>query len=55
MNTALYLLRCVQLGLSISDLELLEIGMVFDMFTEASNDEWKGWCQKATQADFDRF
>lgn len=54
-NTATYLLRCVQLGLSISDLELLEIGMVYDMFTEAGNDEWKGWRQKATQADFDSF
>ena len=55
MNTALYLLRCVQLGLSIADLELLEIGTVYDMFTEAANDDWTGWRQKATQADFDRF
>jgi hypothetical protein len=55
MNTALYLLRCVQLGLSIYDLELLEIGVIFDMFTEAANDDWNGWCQKATQADFDKF
>ena len=55
MNTVLYLLRCVQLGLSITDIELLDIGVIFDMFTEAANDEWNGWCQKATQADFDRF
>lgn len=55
MSTALFLLRCVQLGLSIADLELLEIGTVYDMFTEASNDEWDGWAQKATQADFDSF
>lgn len=55
MNTALYLLRCIQLGLSITDIELLDIGVIFDMFTEAANDEWNGWCQKATQADFDRF
>lgn len=55
MNTALYLLRCVQLGLSIADLELLEVGMIYDMFTEASNDEWNGWKQVATQEDFDRF
>ena len=54
-NTATYLLRCVQLGLSISDLELLEIGMVYDMATEAENDNWDGWRQKATQADFDSF
>jgi hypothetical protein len=55
MNTALFLLRCVQLGLSIYDLELLEIGVIFDMFTEAANDDWNGWSQKATQADFDKF
>lgn len=55
MNTALFLLRCVQLGMSVADLELLEIGMVYDMFTEATNDEWDGWCQKATQADFNKF
>lgn len=29
--------------------------MVYDMFTEASNDGWDGWSEKATQADFDRF
>lgn len=55
MNTALYLLRCVQLGLSMTDIELLDIGVIFDMFTEADNDDWDGWKQKATQADFDRF
>jgi hypothetical protein len=55
MNTALFLLRCVQLGLSIADLELLDIGVIFDMLTEAMNDQWDGWKQKATQADFDRF
>ena len=55
MNTALYLLRCVQLGLSIADLELLEIGMVYDIFTEAANDDWDGYAYKATQTDFDRF
>lgn len=55
MNTAIFLLRCVQLGLSISDLELLSVGMVFDMFTEAANDDWDGWCQRATQEDMDKF
>lgn len=55
MNTALYLLRCVQIGLSISDLELLEVGMIYDMFTESSNDDWDGWRQKATQEDMDKF
>ena len=54
MTTALYLLRCVQLGLSVADLELLEIGMVFDLFTEAANDDCD-WAYQATQTDFDRF
>lgn len=54
MTTALYLLRCVQMGLSIADLDLLEIGMVWDMATESTDDE-VDWPYKATQADFDRF
>ena len=32
MTTSLFLLRCVQLGLSIRDLDLLTIGMVNDMY-----------------------
>ena len=38
-----------------SDLEHMEIGMVFDMLTEKSNDDWDGWKQLATQDDFNRF
>lgn len=41
MTTPLFLLRCVQLGLSIRDLDLLTIGMVNDMFAESRNDEYK--------------
>ena len=37
------------------DLDLLDIGMIYDMFTEKSNDDYDGWRQVATQADFDRF
>ena len=55
MTTALYLLRCAELGLSMRDLELLEVGTVYDMFTEKSNDDWNGWKQIATQSDFDKF
>lgn len=47
------MLRCVQCGISISDLELLSIGMVNDMFVEAKNDEFK-YPIIATQADIDR-
>lgn len=50
----LFLLRCVQLGLSIRDLDLLTIGMVNDMYVESRNDEHK-YAVVATQEDFDRF
>lgn len=54
MTTPLFLLRCVQLGLSIRDLDLLTIGMVNDMYVESRNDECK-YTVVATQEDFDRF
>ena len=54
MTTPLFLLRCVQLGLSIRDLDLLTIGMVNDMYAKSSNDEYK-YREIATQADFDLF
>ncbi len=34
MTTSLLLLRCVQLGIGIRDLELLTVGTVLDMYTE---------------------
>ena len=55
MTTPLFLLRCVQLGLSIRELDLLTIGMVNDMFAESRNDEYKGYHELATQKDFDLF
>ena len=54
MTTPLFLLRCVQLGLSIRDLDLLTIGMVNDMYVESRNDVCK-YAVVATQEDFDRF
>ena len=54
MTTPLFLLRCVQLGLSIRDLELLTIGMVNDRYAESRNDEEK-YAVLATQEDFDAF
>ena len=38
MTTPLFLLRSVELGISIRDLDLLTIGLVLDMWTEKSND-----------------
>lgn len=56
MTTPLFLLRCMQLGLSIRNLDpdLLTIGMVNHMYVENRNDEHK-YAVVATQEDFDRF
>jgi len=54
MTTPLFLLRCVQLGISIRDLDLLTIGMVNDMYAETRNDDCK-YATVATQEDYDRF
>lgn len=54
MTTPLFLLRCVQLGISMADMELLSIGLINDMYSESRNDEWK-YCQIATQEDMDLF
>ena len=48
-----FMLRCIQCGISISDLEYLTIGMVNDMFIELKNDDYK-YPLIATQADIDR-
>lgn len=59
MTTPLFLLRCVQLGISIRDLDLdlLTIGMVNDMYVESGNDQDadKKYSVLASQEDFDRF
>lgn len=54
MTTPLFLLRCKQLGFSMSELDLLTIGLINDMFTERENDDFK-YNYKATQEDFDSF
>ena len=60
MTTALFLLRCVEIGISIRDLDLLTIGMVLDIWTEKGNDNtYQGKrtasVREATQMDFDKF
>ena len=56
MTTALFLLRCVQIGLSIRDLDLLTIGMVNDMYAESGNDECQSEFREiATQEMMDRW
>lgn len=54
MTTGLFLLRCVETGLSIVDLDYLTIGLVLDICTEKANDDEK-YEYVATQEDFDRF
>lgn len=54
MTTPLFLLRCLQIGLSMRDLDLLTEGMVLDMATERANDEAE-WDELPTQADYDNF
>lgn len=54
MTTALFLLRSVEIGISVGDLDLLTIGMVLDMWTEKANDDVK-YQKVAEQSGFDRF
>lgn len=54
MTTALFLLRCVELGISMSDLDLLDMGMIYDMFVEKGNDG-VDYAEIANQSDFDKF
>ena len=53
-TTALFLLRCMELGLRPSDLGGLSYGSVIDMLIEKANDA-EEWDYVATQEDFDRF
>ena len=54
MTTPLFLLRCMEIGISVSDLDLLTVGLVLDIWTEKMNDGVK-YRRVATQEDFDRF
>ena len=54
MTTPLFLLRCLQIGLSLRDLDLLTVGMVNDIFVENQNDDYE-YDEVADQADFDNF
>ena len=54
MNTAVYLLRAKQIGLTLTELDELTMGMVMDMFVEAQNDNYD-YKEIAQQSDFDGF
>ncbi len=56
MTTPLLLLRAVQLGIHIGEMDLLTIGTINDMYAEMSNDEnSEAYCTLASQDDMDRF
>lgn len=62
MTTELFMLRAVQVGLRISDLDLLDYGMVLNMLSEnnkdydnAINNTGDDSVRDANQADFDKF
>ena len=54
LTTPLFLLRCMEVGISIPDLDLLTIGLVMDIWTEKGNDGTQ-YTVRAFQGDFDRF
>lgn len=54
MTTPLFLLRCVQLGLLMANLDMLSIGLINDMYAESRNNDCK-YAELATQEDFDKF
>ena len=54
MNTPLFLLRCVQIGLSLRELALLTSGIVNDLVIERGNDDCE-YSYLPMQSDFDSF
>ncbi len=54
LTTPLFLLRCMEVGISVPDLDLLTIGLVMDIWTEKGNDGTT-YATIAGQAEFDRF
>lgn len=54
LTTAMFLLRCKDLGLSIQELSSITVGMVFDMLIEKSNDSFT-YDVQATVSDVNNF
>lgn len=54
MTGALFMLRALQVGLRLSDLDDLEEGQVLDIIIESGNDSAE-YDYEATQEDMDRF
>lgn len=54
MNGAIFMLRALQAGLRLSELDELEEGQVLDIIIESGNDSAE-YDLEATQEDMDRF
>ena len=54
MNTALFVLRAKQLGLTLNELDELDEGFVLDLIIESGNDN-ETYQRVASQSDFDNF
>lgn len=54
MTTPLFLLRCIEVGVQVSELDLLTVGLVLDIWTEKNNDGAE-YRVVASQEDFDKF
>lgn len=54
MTTALYFLRCKQIGLTVTDMKEITEGMVYDLFTEKERDT-EEWDELATLDDINNF
>ena len=50
----LFLLRCLQTGLHLSDLDYVTVGMAIDIYTESANDKYD-WDELATAEDVAAF
>lgn len=54
MNTAVTVLRAIQVGLTLADLDYLDYGDLIDILTESRNDQ-EQYPEIATQSDYDQF
>ena len=53
MTASLFILRAIEMGLSLSDMDLLSMGEITDLMIEKINDSYE-YPYVATQADIDR-
>lgn len=53
-TTALFLLRCKQIHLTLEEIDELSVGFIYDLFTESAND-YAEYNYVPTQEDYDKF